>query len=62
MKMTVEIEMDNAAFEDNQGGEAARILRAVASDVQDSPTLSGTVGGVLRDANGNAVGKWDIWE
>lgn len=50
MTLTIKIEMDNAAFEDNAGEEAMRILREI--EIPDVPGWSEK----LRDINGNTVG------
>jgi hypothetical protein len=63
MKLKITITMDNAAFEDENGGgsEAARILQEVAATLQcDGPAPF--QGGSrklrkLRDINGNTVGE-----
>lgn len=67
MRMVIEIEMDNAAFQDgNRGRETARILREIAQTVklfgitkkpqpfQNNYTFS--------DINGNKVGTVQILE
>jgi hypothetical protein len=58
--MTITINMDNAAFaDDNAGPEAARILREIADSIDGG-------GGVprctekLRDINGNTVGTLKV--
>jgi len=55
MKLTININMDNAAFED--GDELSRILRTVAFELEDhyEPDERN-----IRDINGNKVGKWVI--
>lgn len=53
MKFEVHIGTENAAFEGGPGPELARILRALADRVEDSP-LGMTMR--LHDANGNRVG------
>ena len=53
--ITITIQADNAAFEDNPGGEVARILCRVAAEFewgQERPTI--------KDANGNTVGRVEI--
>lgn len=53
--MTIEIEMNNAAFEDAPEREVARILRELADRVEVRGV--GSVDEVrLRDINGNSVG------
>jgi hypothetical protein len=57
---TLEIETENAAFEDDRTSSAreeiSRILRVASEQL-----LCGAGGGFLRDINGNRVGKWR-WE
>ena len=54
----LEFETRNAAFDDENGGDAndeiARILRSVAMKVEE-----GREKGRIMDANGNAVGTWE---
>ena len=54
MKATIEINMDNAAFDDRHSGrsEVARILRRLADDVLRRSCADMTI----RDINGNSVG------
>lgn len=54
-KFSLEFDMGNAAFDDDAcGAEVARILRDIAARCEDGPP---TVG-VIRDINGNRVGKF----
>ena len=55
MKAVIEIEMDNAAFEDSPASELARILRGIAAKVANGETEI-----VARDINGNSVGSLEI--
>jgi len=57
MKLTLNITMDNAAFEDNC--ELSRILVQLSSDLAGR-TFKGEHASTLRDANGNTVGTWEI--
>lgn len=50
----ININMTNAAFE-HEGSEVARILRRIADDIEDKPTLPEDAR-PLRDINGNLVG------
>lgn len=61
MKLKIEIEMDNAAFESGNGAEAARILRFLASRINDLD-LNPSFGWKLTDFNGNRVGKAEVGE
>lgn len=56
MKCTIEFQMDNAAFEDNSGAEAARILRELADEVEHYEVEIG-IDGTVHDINGNVIGK-----
>ena len=53
MKLTVEINLDNAAFEDNPH-EVRDILKRVADEYE-----RGNGCNTLRDSNGNLVGSWE---
>jgi hypothetical protein len=53
----IEFATDNAAFDDDGAGEVARILRAVADQVE-----AGGGQGQARDYNGNTVGQWSLTE
>lgn len=57
---TLKIYTDNAAFEDCQGTEVARILRVAADAVEGSHMLTGSLEQNLRDINGNKVGSWKL--
>ena len=58
MKLTIIMDIDNAAFEDAPDGhEAARILRKLADDIESPGSF---VTWPLRDANGNTVGHAEI--
>ncbi len=50
----LEIETDNAAFEDNYREEVARILEDTARKLRD-----GREGGYCYDINGNRIGEFD---
>ena len=54
MKVTIEIQCDNAAFED-LNGEVSRILRVLAKRVDTSPKSLEDMR--LMDLNGNKVGQ-----
>ena len=55
MKLRIEIDMGNAAFEEVSGAEVARILHTFASNNCDRDLLPGDEDG-LYDFNGNRVG------
>jgi len=56
MTFTIEIQMDNAAFEDGGGVEVANILRELAGRI-DGVTLREGNSFRLSDTNGNRVGE-----
>ena len=56
MRMEIEFNMDNAAFEEAPEEEVNRILNVIGSKV-----MNGFVGGAIHDVNGNNIGNWDIW-
>jgi len=56
MRLTLEIKMDNSAFDDgNNGYEVARILTTLAAKSRDGVLRSGDLS-LLTDINGNTVG------
>lgn len=58
MKLTIEIELDNAAFEDGGAEEVGRILASVAERIPDPLAVSGEL--TLHDHNGNWCGRAEI--
>ena len=58
MKAKIEINLDNAAFQEG-GQELARVLRNVAQDIEDYPTAE-FIG--IIDMNGNTVGQFELGE
>jgi hypothetical protein len=62
MKFTLEINMDNAAFNpDGPEVELYRLLCIVADKVLDEYRFEGCVKDI-RDINGNKVGTWEVTE
>ncbi len=55
MKFTLEINMDNAAFEYAAEAELDRLLEKTAAQVR-----GGLTDGAIFDINGNRVGKFEI--
>jgi len=53
------IETDNEAFAEENGTEVARILRALASHVDERDLMPGEVGNLL-DIKGNTVGNLKV--
>lgn len=52
--LNIEIETDNAAFDDNEAAELARILLELAHNLTYYGPMG--IGENLRDINGNTVG------
>lgn len=51
-KVIISIETVNAAFDENEGNELARILKEIAEKLEN-----GSQPELIRDINGNKVGK-----
>lgn len=62
MRFTLEIKMDNAAFEDDPSCEVSRILRDAAKRIDGHPHFSPGHEQPLYDINGNHVGYFDVWD
>lgn len=56
--LRITIKMDNAAFEDSNGTEAARILRRLADDIDGLNWTESSQS--LFDLNGNKVGRAEV--
>ena len=59
MKITIEIETDNAAFRD---GMKHRETRRILKGIVDRITNVKMTDGKIHDSNGNTVGKWEVTE
>jgi len=59
MKLTIEIDLDNAAFAEDRAEELARILNLLAYRLPDRPQ-SAPIN--LYDVNGNNVGHAELSE
>lgn len=62
MQVIVTINTNSEAFDDDAGGETARVLRVAAEVVQNAETLETLASTIrenqdLRDINGNKVAK-----
>jgi hypothetical protein len=57
MRVTLSIDTGNDAFVDRSKEEVARILRDAANKVEEGPGILVGHVCVLRDINGNTVGK-----
>jgi len=56
MELRIKLNLDNAAFEDDQGAEVARILAAYAASIESGELNGFDLTATLRDVNGNKVG------
>ena len=62
MNFKIEINMDNAAFDDtNAAYQLETILNRIVKDISALYELTTVLGGVCKDSNGNTVGKWSIY-
>lgn len=56
MKIKIEFNCDNAAFQDGDTyGAIAEVIREIADKVENQQDSSG-----IYDANGHSIGKWAI--
>jgi hypothetical protein len=67
MKFTLEIDLENAAFECHSpkfrnGQQVARILRVLAHKLEAGYHLNTSDIGKLLDGNGNTIGRWTVDE
>ena len=61
MKLTITIEMDNAAFEDGQNTpEVCRILRDYCNKIERGGELADGDSENMRDINGNKAGRAEV--
>ena len=60
MKFTLEIQMDNAAFDDRHA-ELADILSVLAENInRETYLLNIGTSSIVRDSNGNGTGEWRV--
>lgn len=63
MNITIKINTDNAAFEDDPGAEVARILGKVTGDFLLNPDIATVQHRTpLLDVNGNTIGYIEVKE
>jgi len=62
MKVRIEFNMDNAAFEDNGFQEIRRITHKAAVKADEMLHNHEYVSGALKDTNGNTVGSVQLLE
>lgn len=55
MNITINVNLDNAAFKDNPN-ELAQITSQIPHDIKPGDD------GKLKDSNGNTVGNWEVNE
>ena len=60
MKINIEFDTDNAAFEDDRFGEATRILTRAKEKVMDCLNDGCSIRVPIKDSNGNRVGVLEI--
>lgn len=60
MQFTLTIKMDNAAFEESNSDELARILSNLAGRLDESRSREIGDGEYIHDVNGNRVGNWEV--
>ncbi|MBE3141877.1 MAG: hypothetical protein IMZ53_14975 [Thermoplasmata archaeon] len=60
MKITITINTENAAFEDNPGEELSRILLEQSDKVRLYPLDGNSAPFGIRDYNGNVVGHFTV--
>ena len=61
MKFKLEIDIDNASFEDlGEGREITNILNNIINKIEHIDEFSLEDKGRSRDMNGNTVGFWEI--
>lgn len=60
MRFTLEIKMDNDAFQDDPMGELSQTIKEVAEILPISHENIRSVSGNIKDINGNTVGKWEL--
>jgi hypothetical protein len=60
MKAVIEIKMDNAAFDNGNSSELSWILAQLSRKVREKSTWHTGDKMILRDANGNKVGLFEI--
>lgn len=54
MQITIKVDLDNAAFHENE----AELSEVVLQQIPHNPTSGDS--GTLRDSNGNTVGSWKV--
>ena len=61
MKFKLEIDIDNASFEDNgEGREISNVLHNIINKIEHIDEFSLDDKGRARDMNGNTVAFWEI--
>ena len=62
MKFSFELNTDNAAFSDHPVSEIHRVFTEIQQQLTHQRMIGvESLGGTIRDVNGNTVGKWS-WE
>jgi len=60
MKITIEFDTENAAFEDDRFGEVSRILKNANKRVMDCLEDGGGIRVPIKDINGNRAGILEV--
>ena len=55
----IEFSTDNAAFDESDGYQAEREIRDILHKIAYYVTHHGDKSGMVRDSNGNTIGKWE---
>lgn len=58
MNLKLSINMDSAAFDDYPGHELDKIFQNLASHCRNHLTAKVEGINIIRDSNGNRIGKW----
>lgn len=58
--ITIRIRTGNAAFDDHEGGEVARIMRNAAKSISIAHDIASPQSFGLQDINGNTIGEVEI--
>lgn len=56
MNITIKVNLDNAAFEDNQAELAEILAQQIPNSLQPGYPV------ILKDSNGNTVGSYEVQE
>ncbi len=60
MKIKIEFDCDNAAFDGNLLSEVRDVMERAMSHIVNNEYYSGEDDSILRDTNGNTIGKVEV--